>query len=109
MNRELTETYLVNEDLSSSRAHEQHGPSQSVPVPVQLLRAHRIEEIGKHSANVAVHPLQGHIQTEPRRLVHEGLQSSDIWGETDTVRTTNKNTENSSGSLALEHKTYKSW
>lgn len=71
--------YLVDEHLSTSRAHEQHGPPQSVPVPVELLGAHRVEEVSEDSADVAVHPLQGNIQTHPRRLVHKCLQTADVW------------------------------
>lgn len=71
--------YLVDEHLCTARAHEQHSPSQGVPVPVELLSAHRVKEVSKDSADVAVHPLQGHIQTQPRRLVHKGLQTPNIW------------------------------
>lgn len=70
--------YLVDEHLSASRAHEQHSPPQSVSVPVELLGAHSVEEVVEDSAHVAVHPLQGHVEAEPRRLVHECLQTSDV-------------------------------
>lgn len=70
--------YLVDEHLCTPRAHEQHSPPQSVPVPVELLGAHRVEEVGKDSADVAVHPLQGDVQTQPGRLVHKGLQTPNI-------------------------------
>ena len=65
--------YLVDEHLCTSRAHEQHGPPQSVSVPVELLSAHCVKEVSEDSADVAVHPLQGNIQTQPRCLVHKGL------------------------------------
>lgn len=70
--------YLVDEHLCTSRAHEQHGSPQSVPVPVELLGAHRVKEVIENSADVAVHPLQGNIQTQTRCLVHKGLQTPDI-------------------------------
>lgn len=74
----ISVAYLVDEHLRTSRAHEQHSPPQSVPVPVELLSAHSVEEVIKDSADVAVHPLQGNVETQPRRLVHKGLQSPDI-------------------------------
>lgn len=70
--------YLVDENLGAARAHEQHGPPQSVPVAVELLRAHGAEEVVEDSAHVAVHPLQRHVQAQPGHLVHEGLQTTDI-------------------------------
>lgn len=69
----------MDEHLCASRAHEQHGPPQSVPVPVELFGAHRVEEVGEDPADVVVHPLQGNIQAQPGRLVHKGLQTPDIW------------------------------
>lgn len=53
----ISVTYLVDEHLCSSRAHEQHCPPQSVPVPVELLSAHGVEKVIKDSADVAIHPL----------------------------------------------------
>jgi len=70
--------YLVDEHLRTTRTHEQHGPPQSVPVPVELLSAHRVEEVSEDSADVVVHSLQRHIQTQPRPLIHKGLQTPDV-------------------------------
>lgn len=70
--------YLVDEHLCASGAHEQHSSPQSVSVPVELLGAHSVEEVVEDSAHVAVHPLQGDVEAEPRRLVHECLQTSDV-------------------------------
>ena len=53
----ISAAYLVDEHLRSSRAHEQHRPPQSVPVPVELLGAHGVEKVIKDSADVAIHPL----------------------------------------------------
>ena len=69
---------LVDEDLRSPGAEQQDGPPQSVPVPVQLLGPHAGEQAGEHAADVPVHPLQGHVQTQPRRLVQEALQAADV-------------------------------
>lgn len=70
--------HLVDEHLCSSGAHEKHGPPQRVPVAVELLGPHGAEQVGEHPAHVAVHPLQRHVQTLPRRLVQECLQSTDV-------------------------------
>lgn len=48
-------TDLINESLGSPWAEEEDGPSQGVPVAVQLLRFHGGEKVGKHSADVPVH------------------------------------------------------
>lgn len=96
--------YLVDENLCTSRAHEQHGPSQSVTVPVELLCAHGVEEVIEDSAHVAVHPLQWHIKTQPGHLVHEGLQTTDIWREEGkSVIKKKTGTEKSTGNHNLRH------
>ena len=69
------------EPLGSPRAHEQHGPPQRVPVPIELLSAHGVEEVGEDAADVAVDPLQGDVQSQSRRLVHEVLQTTYVWEE----------------------------
>lgn len=74
----ISVAYLVDEHLCTSRAHEQDSPPQSVPIPVELLSAHSVEEVIKDSADIAVHPLERHIEAQPRRLVHKGLQTPDI-------------------------------
>lgn len=72
----------MDEHLGSSRAHEQHGPPQGVPVAVELFGPQRVKKIGENVADVPVDPLQGHVQTQPGRLVHEGLQAPDVcWEE----------------------------
>lgn len=71
--------HLVNEHLRPPGAHQQHGPSQGVPVAVELFGAHGAKEVVEDSAHVAVHTLQGHVQAEAGRLVHEGLQASNVW------------------------------
>lgn len=48
-------TYLVNESLGSPWAQEEDGPSQRVPVAVQLFCFHGGKKVGKHSADVPVH------------------------------------------------------
>lgn len=78
---ERNPSYLVDENLRPAGAHEQHGPPQGVAVAVELLRAHGVEEVVEDSAHVAVHPLQGHVQPQPGHLVHEGLQTPDIWDQ----------------------------
>lgn len=83
----------MDENLRASRAHEQHSPPQSVAVPVELLCAHGVEEVIEDSAHVAVHPLQRHVKTQPGRLVHEGLQATDIWREEGGVREENREEE----------------
>lgn len=69
----------MDEHLRPPGTHEQHGPPQGVPVAVELLGAHGAEEVVENAAHVAVHPLQGDVQAEAGRLVHEGLQASDVW------------------------------
>lgn len=78
MIKSISVAYLVDEHLCTSRAHEQDGPPQSVPIPVELLSAHGAEEVVKNSADIAIHPLQRNIEAQPRRLVHKGLQTPDI-------------------------------
>lgn len=68
----------MDEHLCTSRAHQQHSPPQSVPVAVEFLGAHGVEEVVEYPTDVAVDPLQGNVQTQPGRLIHEGLQAPDI-------------------------------
>lgn len=73
--------YLVNKALSGLGTEQQDGPSQSVPVTVQLLHTHGAEESGEDLTNVTVHHLQGHVQAQPRCLVQKRLQSTDVCRE----------------------------
>lgn len=72
-------TNLVDECLSSSRAQQKDGPPESVPVTVQFLGFHCVEEAGKDPTDVLVNPLQGGVQPLARSLVQEPLQPSNIW------------------------------
>lgn len=74
-------TDLLDEGVRSVGAQQQDGPAQRVPVAVQLLGPHGGEEVGEDLADVAVHPLQGHVHPLPGGLVQEALQAADIWGE----------------------------
>lgn len=69
----------MDEHLRPPGTHEQHRPPQGVPVAVELIGAHGAEEVVENAADVAVHPLQGDVQAEARRLVHKGLQAADVW------------------------------
>lgn len=72
----------MDEDLGAARTQQQNGSPERVPVAVQLLCAHAAEQVGEDATDVPVHPLQSHVQTLPRRLVQEPLQSADIWKKT---------------------------
>lgn len=71
-------TYLVDEGVGPLRAEQQDSPAQCVPVAVQLLRLHCGEEAGEHVADVLVHLLQRDIEAQPRGLVQEALETTDI-------------------------------
>lgn len=74
----MTWTNLLDERVSSAGAQEQDGSAERVSVSVELLGPHGGEEVGEHFADVAVHPLQGHVHALAGRLVQEALQAPNI-------------------------------